>query len=125
MANEKRKQARESSAQAEPPCDALQRMLSVKFQDYKPITWQRAEELADFIIETEDDAKAYALIELLHGICAADRIGVEEIVIAATRRAYSRTTHFSAAFDEFAALDPNNPRDACVINRQFEDETVN
>jgi hypothetical protein len=47
---------------------------------------------------------------------------VESLAMWASHCAYSKTLHFHRAYDEFAALDPSNERDASVINRQFTEE---
>ncbi len=117
----------------EEPCDALQRSLNDLAKDfnYKPITWQRAEEIADLLTDFDDDRIAFGLIELLHGICAeafsGGRINVESLVMPAAWKAYTKTSHFSSAFKEFASLDPSNERDRRVIDREFDDEneTIN
>jgi len=105
--------------------DVLQRMqdaLSVPF-DYKPITHEQAAELADRITHYEDDEVVYALIKLLHGICEAKfhNKDVEGLVLYAVHRAYSKTVHFSDAYQEFAQLDPNSERDSRVLQRRFVD----
>ena len=91
---------------------------------YKPITHERAAELADIIAPEDDDEVVYALIELLHGIFEAawHHKDPEGSVMYATRRAYSKTVHHAEGLQEFARLDPDNPRDLRVLRRQFVDK---
>ena len=120
----KAKATRRSLLSPRPPCDALQRILDTPAHNPKPLTHERAAELADAITGTyEDDKVTFALIELLEGIFEAAFHGgdYEGMVLQATHRAYANTAHFSQAFDEFASLDPNNPRDLRVLRRDFVD----
>jgi len=119
---------------AAPPCDALSRLQAIlaRDHDYRPITDERAAELAGALVGQDEDEQAFTLIELLRGIAAAhfgelrskdtgtDRPpGVEDVVHAASVRAYERTVHCSYSFDEFAALDPQHPRDRRVLHNEI------
>jgi hypothetical protein len=115
--------------------DALQRTLDRRYHDFKPITHERAAELADTITAPfVDDTITFSLLELLEGIGEAairarngcsgtDGGDFEGLILFATRRAYTNTAHFSAAFDEFASLDPDNPRDRRVLTRAFVEDS--
>ena len=89
---------------------------------YKPITHERAAELADLITTYDDDETAFALIELLRGIVAAHYSGqygdAEGLALLASHRAYSKTMHFNRAFNEFAKRDLASDTEERVINRQ-------
>lgn len=94
--------------------------LLMDYPDYRPITYKQAGELADKIIEQDDDERAFALITLLHGITAvyfeqrrgeregADFRGpdVESLTFEAAKRAYTKTVHCGDARREFSNLPP-------------------
>ena len=111
------------------PASTLERIkaaLETPF-DYKPITVERAVELADKILAYDNDEQAHQFIELLNGICAAhlardNRLAdVESLVMFAAHQAYSRTIHFTACYGEFAQLDPNSPDDLRLLTRKFQE----
>jgi len=96
--------------------------------DYQPISVKRARELAEKILNQDDDATVWAFITLLHGITAAHlgkddgKHDVEGLVIYAVHLGYSLTQHFNFALEEFASLDPDHPDDQRVLERRFTDE---
>lgn len=107
-------------------CDALRLIQDsmIKPFEFKPITDERAEALADKIAPDDNDETVHALIELLHGLSeAALKHGdVEGLAMVAAHRAYTKTIHFFEAFKQFAELDETKPRDWCVIHRDFRAE---
>jgi hypothetical protein len=120
---------KEGTTQTEPArdkCDALALVEHVRANprclDYQPITHEQAEKLTDLIIPYENDQVAFAFITLLQGIVHAAQQGLldaESMVRYASHRAYIKTLHYNYAFDMFAALDPNRPRDQRVIRQEF------
>lgn len=119
------------------PCDTLAHMQVLREQvhDYQPITYQRAGEIADELLTYDDDLRAFALIQLVRGMAAAHFAGrcwqegqpvpkptVEDLVYATMQAAYPHTAHASYSLEEFAALDPTNPRDLRVLRHQIRDE---
>jgi hypothetical protein len=95
---------------------------------YEPITLEQALKLTEKIITQGDDDAAHAFIALLHGITAAHyaekREGyrgpdAEGLVIYATHRAYSRTTHFSDSVSEFTQLDADTFNEIDALRGEY------
>lgn len=117
-----------SSGKKRSALDRIQEMMMIE-GDYKPISIERAEVLADIIVAYDDDEQAHAFIELLYGIAGAHFAGrrsdhmfrpdVESLVMAATHRAYSRTAHFGLGLNEFAMLNPTEQEDLRVLRREY------
>lgn len=89
-------------------------------RESKTLTPERVTELVDtFITTAGEDEQACAFIELMQGVSDAafvDRFKVEDIVLAATHRAYAKTLDFNARCDKFAGLVPNDQRGAGAAN---------
>jgi hypothetical protein len=94
------------------------RRLLHETPDYSPITYKQASELAEKIVEQDDDVRAWMFIVLLHGIVAAyieERKAahaktsytgptVEGLVFEATRNAFTKTTLCLDSQREFTEL---------------------
>lgn len=78
-------------------------------RSYQPITWQRAKEIGELLINHDDDDQCAMFLELLNGLAYAhfhrdDRTGAdfESIIIEASHSAYAQTMDFSDTIDRFA-----------------------
>jgi hypothetical protein len=126
--------ARAARAQAKTDastCDAYARMQNIlaKERDYQPITYEEAAALTDEFVNFEwSDEQIFALIKLLHGICAAHyselwdkdaKVSVESLVMDAANQAYRYSFHFNYSFSEFFTLDAENERDRGVLRREY------
>jgi hypothetical protein len=112
-------------------CDAYARMQNIlaKERDYQPITYEEAAALIDEFVNFEwSDEQIFALIKLLHGICAAHyselwgkdaKVSVESLVMDAANQAYRYSFHFNYSFSEFFTLDAENERDRGVLRREY------
>lgn len=131
VATEVSEQAEDATAPPDAdPCHPLFRIQKALKQPlrFRRVTWERAEQIVDRIIDQDADEQAHAFIELLEGITHAmfktHMNEAESIMLAASRRAYFKTMHSHDSFNEFAALDPTNANDLRVLQREFE-ETEN
>jgi hypothetical protein len=110
--------------------DALWRMQQIrdKNDDYKAISRDEAAELAETIVDYDNDVRAHALITLLNGIMCVVFSGeggrslAEDLVWCATRRAYTLSLHCNYSLSEFASLDPKNARDKRVLEHEYDED---
>jgi hypothetical protein len=81
---------------------------------FRPVTFDQAEALVDRFIGTDDDEAALSFIRLLNGLVHeryAEDGDVEGLARVAATRAYMKTIHSEAAFEEFSMLDPERIED--------------